>query len=469
MNGLLRLFAIVVLGFLAVFITMNLVDADAVQGLVVTQGIKPASLEADNGFYILWMLDAPPEKELGDQASVMEIRALFDPGFDNDRTIAAYLEKRSGGSRSAQAWKDLSPSFPADTEPASKDWFVFFRDSRLEVQRQEQQYAVLLERYADLLASPKVEDFTLPRIDAPAPNLAMWLKVAKLYTGVQVLKALDGRWVEAATGLLAQVDLCRRSIPSSRTIVFNLVSKAVMTQSLRALACLLDQQLCPRSVASQALAGLPQLSHEEYGARQAFAFEYLAMAGLIDRLESGQPPEGDSPLPAPVRALSPLLLSPNRTKQYFADYWTMMLEYEAKPPHTWPAATVQAHTPLSSRFLWWMQNAAGKVLADVAVPSMERAVHRSYALKARHDLVRISAELRLAHTQGQSVEFTLRGLDTFQALDPYSGRNYMYSQRDGLLYSVGPDRVDAGGAEKLRESGMNYDIAIAVSGIRTAS
>src|SRR3990172_11761269 len=123
----------------------------------------------------------------------MPIRALFDPGYDNDRTIAAYVETRGSRARSSQAWKDLSPPFPADSDPVGKDWVPFFADNREAVLKQKKQYAVLLSRYERLVASPKIEDFTSPRVDAPIPNLVMWMRVAKLYTGVQIVRALDGR------------------------------------------------------------------------------------------------------------------------------------------------------------------------------------------------------------------------------------------------------------------------------------
>lgn len=459
---LLNVLGILVLGGIVAFIALNLFDSEAVQNPITPPNLKPASLAADNGFYILWLLAEPAETEIAARSAIMPIRALFDPGYDNERTIAAYVETKISKARSSQAWKEFSPPFPADTDPAGKDWFPFFTDNRQAVVKQKEQYAVLLSRYERLLASPRIEDFTLPRDDAPLPNLVMWMKVAKLSTGIQIVQALDGQWAEAASALIAQVDLCRRSISNSRALVFNLVGKAVMTQSLRALACLLSQEACPPAVMSQVLGGLAPLTYAEFGTRQGFTFEYLAMADQIDRIESGRLREDDLDLPLPGY-LGPLLLNSNRTKQYFAEYWNKMIEYESKPPHTWPALTALGYTRQSSHFLWWVRNPVGKIVADIAIPNMEGVARRSYALKARHDLVRISAELHLKRRAGQSAGALLPSLESYRALDPYSGRHYIYNEGNGVLYSIGPDRVDGGGIEKLMRSSMDSDIVMICS------
>ncbi len=141
----------------------------------------------------------------------------------------------------------------------------------------------------------------------------------------------------------------------------------------------------------------------------------------------------------------------------------MMIEYESKPPHTWPALTTLRYTSQSSHFLWWVRNPVGKIVADIAIPNMERVVHRSFALKAGHDLTRISAELHLKRRAGQSAGELLSNLESYRELDPYSGRHYLYNAGNGVLYSVGPDRVDGGGVEKLMRSSMDSDIVMICS------
>jgi hypothetical protein len=59
------------------------------------------------------------------------------------------------------------------------------------------------------------------------------------------------------------------------------------------------------------------------------------------------------------------------------------------------------------------------------------------------------------------VEEILKELETYQSLDPCSGKPYVWEPEKKVLYSIGTDGVDNEGVEKLNEEkGSDFVIPV---------
>ncbi|NIM17357.1 MAG: hypothetical protein GTO45_35575, partial [Candidatus Aminicenantes bacterium] len=135
---------------------------------------------------------------------------------------------------------------------------------------------VLYNRFRMMIYSPVFEDFICLDADAPLPNLLAWLHAAKLYTAVNMLKALEGDWENGVGNLLDEVDFGKRAVKSSRFLIVNLISKAIMHLPLQAVGSLMNRRDCPTAVYEMVLKRTPALTYEEYGTHNSFICEVVA-------------------------------------------------------------------------------------------------------------------------------------------------------------------------------------------------
>ena len=106
----------------------------------------------------------------------------------------------------------------------------------------------MLARYEKLIDCESFSDFTLIRADSPIPNLLAWLHMAKLSIALDVMAAQNGNSQEAAAHLLRHLRFATKVIPNSRTLITNLVAKAVARMSIWALNDIMNQKDCPPEV-----------------------------------------------------------------------------------------------------------------------------------------------------------------------------------------------------------------------------
>ncbi len=76
-------------------------------------------------------------------------------------------------------------------------------------------------------------------------------------------------------------------------------------------------------------------------------------------------------------------------------------------------------------------------------------------------MVRLAAELHLKYTPGHDVLETLKGLDGYKSIDPYSGKPFRWNSEKSCIYSLGFDGKDQQGAVKVRRR-RGTDLAIKV-------
>ena len=447
MKKIILIVLLVLFGLCLAYVGFNRIDAKADPGMFSAKDLPEADFDYDNGFYRLWTLGLDDAKDVEAPAVKERYRRLFDPRFDNGKEIAAFdgekhnkketsIERRLGSVLRAEMRRVLeigaAPPPPIGRLLAKKEDFARFREAQ----------PVLLRRYEDFLASPTYQDFTLPRPYSPIPNLITWLNLAKVRVMLAVIDAADGMWLEAADSLLRQADFCKKAIAGHGTLIGNLIGKATLTLSLQGLAYLMNQKECPEAVFARVLEALPPIRYEEYGTRNGFIGEFLFSRHIIEHASAAtirsslQSAEGFFPI---------FLLQKNRTLNDYLEYLQNVIELEASPLQG-DLESVFAPRVRSRRAFWWLRNPTGKRLFDLMVPNMGMVAYKALRTRSIYDMTRISAELHLRYDPARSVQENLSVLATYQTLDPCSGKPYIWNEERQVLYGVGLDRVDGGGA-----------------------
>ena len=96
-------------------------------------------------------------------------------------------------------------------------------------------------------------------------------------------------------------------------------------------------------------------------------------------------------------------------------------------------------------------------------PVLQHYVYRSHELQVRYELTRLLARARLA--AGLEMKLNTAALRRLLAVaterDPFSGSSYRFSPEWETLFSIGPDRRDDRGHERL-ESWRDSDITVPI-------
>ncbi|MCP5107876.1 MAG: hypothetical protein GY950_31095 [bacterium] len=412
--------------------------------------MPPVSFEKNNGFYRLWTLTEPPDVDIESDAVFQKYRQMHDPQFDNDKYIEKWKKsgndwqisnaKKGNFKPYADKWdailKDDNDwlNFPAEL---MDDWSQNVLKKRELFTRLKSELQVLADRYQKLVDCGEFQDFTLVVKDSdifyltPIPNLLAWLRVSKIYTVDSMLEALDGNWEQGVGRLLAQIEFAKKSVKTSRTLITNLIGKAVTRMSLHALISLMNQKECPKAVYLQIVDGMPPIQYEEFGHRLPLMAETFAI-GQRPKKEGG------------------LFYQVNRTQQYYYDYLKKLYDADSVPPYQWKSHPLEDNNVKTGLF-WWLQNPGGKIdfhnfLEKKTGRNLFTASFKGYAVKTYYDLVRISAELHLNYTPDKPVQKILDGLQTYRTLkDTGSGKPYIWNEERQLLYGIGFDREDNNG------------------------
>jgi hypothetical protein len=419
---------------------------------LVKSVFPPANFEPNNGYYRLWTLAEPLDADIESEETLLKYRRMHDPAFDNTR----YLKEWNADKNNWRFEGDYRGPFKSYTlerrellkkhgvfdsfsGTSIREWPQFVLAKKEYLLQLKSMFRVFLRRYEKLVASEVFVDFTLPRHDATLPHLLAWLLVGRLYNTVNILEALEGDWENAVSRLLAHVDLHKKIVGTSRTILVNLVGKAVMREALYALVGLMNEPEFPDELYEKIARGLPPMKYEEFG----------TLGLVVEGYSLCNPKKGH------------FLMQPNRTGQYFCDYVAKLLECDWTPPYQWkfhPLEDIEVKTG----WFWWLQNPVGKIIFQEKVKSdalknLFTTTHKSYWLKAAYDMTRITAELHRAYVPGKPVQEILNSLETYRTwVDPCSGKPYVWNDQKQLLYSIGIDREDDGGVMDFNTMEADY-------------
>lgn len=454
------LIVVVLVGLIVLYIGINLFDEGLRPGIYTEKDLLPVSFDKSNGFYILWGLSEPGDVEVQSEAYTREIRKLFEPGSQRDQHVKNFNSSNYKKNFGPYAKAIRKITFPRSFQ---EDWNSVIIPQSKEVEEAREACSLLLRRYENLIAAPTFEDFTTPGFSSPIPNLLAWLMTARLYTAVQTSEAVKGKWEASVQALLNHINFGKKAISHSRMIIGNLIGKAVTDISLQGLVSILNHPECPGSVYPKVLAGLPYLKYEEYGTRDAFIGECLSCFAIIDTTGSADIiNHGGGFHFVQILPKTPFLKK-NQTKNYFFDFYSLLIAAEEQEPYQWNRSTVkEAKEFLKTKgAFWWLRNPLGKLIFDIAIPDMTLTVFKSYRTRAYYEMTRILAELHLKYSPEKPVEDILKELESYKSLDPCSGKPYVWGPFKKVLYSIGTDGVDNGGVEKLNQE-KGTDVVIPV-------
>lgn len=460
--------AVVVLA--AAFLALNLADAgrpvmmaapslNAESLETFAAGLTgPAVFDKDNGFYGLWTLTEPDDADIAADAALLKYRGLQDPSLDITKHREAWLKDKANWATNkehypfkahAETRKRLiagNGDFDSYFASHPRDWIQSIRERRVALEELKTDFRVPLERYQKIIRSEKFSEFTEVSLEAPLPNLLAWLHTAKAYNAVQIALALDGNWTDAITGLLEHVKFGKRVIRSSRTLIVNLVGKAVAREALMALVCLMNQPEFPTELYGSVSAGLIPLKHEEYGSRVPLLLEGYLYSSSVEQ--------------------GGLFYQKNRTRQYFFDYFSRLADLEISEPFQWRNHPSEMN--VKTGFFWRLQNAGGKEAFQSTVSNnfggnMYTVVFKSFNLRTTYEMARIAAEVHVLCRAGKTVEQALAESVLYRELpDPCSGEKYRWNPGKQVLYSLGTDKNDDGGVLRRESEDTDNPVPIIV-------
>jgi hypothetical protein len=450
--GLRVLIILVALG--AAYIGFNQIDAPPAR-FDLGEGIDTSSLQSladsvwgqasfdkNNGYYRMWSLTEAEDVDIESEELLLKYRRMHDPQYDNDKYIKewganendwTYKKKFKGPYKKYMQKRyqilDKSGVFDSWSGSSIRDWAHMILEQKEAVIELKSLYQVFLDRYQKLVDSEIFEDFTIVRYDSTIPHLLAWLHVGRLYNTVHMLDALEGNWEKGVSYLLDHIKFTKKTIKTGRTIILNLVGKAMMREALYGLVSLMNEPEFPKTLYKKIINGLPPITYEEYGTK-----------GLIVEAYSTSQFKKRN-----------LLLQRNRTQQYFYDFFAKLVNSEKIPPYQWKSHPLENNN-VKTGWFWWLQNPAGKILFHKKYQSTPEknnlfvTIYKSYWLKAQYDMTRIAAELHLNYVPGKPVQEILDSLTTYRTwIDPCSGKPYKWDQQKQVLYSFAVDRDDDGG------------------------
>lgn len=442
----------------------------------LTELFKQASFDKSNGYYRLWTLTEPPGVDIESDAEIYKFRKLHDPQYDivkynkeweDSGNAWTYAEKeranpkqyRRGSYQQYRAERDKilakDSKWMNFQEKVMDDWCRELREKRDSVLQLKSAYGVLLERYQKLIDCELFEEFTIVMKDGDIftegaiPNLLAWLDVGKLYVVVNMLDSVDGNWHQGTANLLKHIEFAKKSVRNSRTLIVNLVGKALTRVALHGLISIMNQKDCPKEVFQQVLDGLPPIDQEEFGNSKQLLCE-----GFISAHQA--------------KKRGGLFYQVNRTQQYYFDFMAKMYLANKTQPYLWKEYPL-ANSDIKRGWFWWLQNPGGKsefqkFIDDKTGEGFLVTSFKGYAVKSFYDLTKISAELHLNYTPGKPVQEILNGLETYRTLlDPCSGKPYIWKEDRQILYGIGLDRKDNGGGDSTRYTqmeGVDYTIPV---------
>jgi hypothetical protein len=402
----------------------------------------PANFDRDNGFYKLWTLIEPIGTNIESDVLLTNIQRMHDPKYNNEKYLKEYIGNDKSWVAGRKYTGYLKPFMDKRTELIKKhgkfdsysgnkdrDWAQFLysrKDAALEL---ISMYQPFLDRYHKLVDSDVFQEFTTSRPDASLPNLLSWLQIGRLYITEGMINALDGDWEAGIHQILAHIELTKKGLRGSRTLLFNLIAKALMKESLYGLASLMNQPEFPDRVYQKVIHELVPLQYEEFGTRVPLLLETYSLS----HAKRGG-----------------LLFQQNRTRQYLFDFLSNLVNSEKILPYKWQSHPLE-YKKVKEGLFWWLENPVGKIKFEKAATSdtvrnLFAAIFKAYSLKAVYDMTRISAELHLNYTVDKPVQAILYSLETYQTwLDPGSGNPYKWHPKKQLLYSFSTDRDDDDG------------------------
>lgn len=451
-------------GVLILWLLFNQFDAPEPKNVFSREDLRASYFGPDNGFYLLWGLVEPPEVDITSPETMGKYRAIFDPPgeTDNFKRLKEFdAAKYKGGYK--PFFKKLTNLQNLFVKKGEISWKQLESMNLKKMLPLDPDLNVLIERYRKLISAEDFQDFTEFHYLSPIPNLLTFLHVSRLYTAIHGVGALEGNWEENVSALFDQIDGTKKMIKGGRILVLNLVAKAVIIRTLNAVTYLMNRKECPGEVYELVTRRMPELQYEEFGSRDSFVGEFLAMGSVVSRGKAAIAFKFGEEFTFMEKLMVLLTYQRNRVSRMHYEYIKRCIDYESIPPHQWEGGFEAINMPRTRGAFWWFHNPGGKMLNDYWNANLSNVIHRSYRLKSIYDMVRIAAELHLHYSPDKPVQEILNSLTVYREIkDPCSGKPYRWNDEKQVLYGIGTDRKDDGGVKTKDLSSLNTDHPVPV-------
>ncbi|NIM17684.1 MAG: hypothetical protein GTO45_37445 [Candidatus Aminicenantes bacterium] len=428
-------YGILVFVLIMLYFGYLLYQGSPVKGEFTEKDLAPASLEPDNGFYIFLAFLEPPEVDIYSPEVIAGYRETFNsPGAQNPREqIRNAIKRGEDAFKKIEKYDKLLKQFwklynPLKHPLQKKDPLAYFLSVKEDVEKIKEGCSFLLKRYQTLMDAKKVEDFSHPGIYfSTYEHTKIIIQVHRLFHVVNIIDAAEGKWESAVGNILKEISFYHRFLKTARgergygNYYFAWV---VLWKTYELLPRLLNHKSCPGNVYARTLAGLQAIPNRTFTHRNAVISTYIANVTILNQQESWK-----------------IYIPRNRIKQYYLNAYRRLLELGDQPPY-------QRRETVKNTIRQMMGNK--KIPFDIfddwgPLKMMERIIRLPYQIRALNDLICICAELYLKYDPGLRLEKNLEKLDTYKAIDPFSGTPYRCNPEKRVFYSIGPNRSDDGG------------------------
>ncbi|WFB36619.1 hypothetical protein P3T73_02440 [Kiritimatiellota bacterium B12222] len=293
-----------------------------------------------------------------------------------------------------------------------------------------------------------------------------WLSMGKFLVGSSKWLREEGQWEEAVDRALLAASFGNLIMQAPESLIQYLVGVAQVNLAMTELRELSFQEQCRSEDLLRIAEALENLTAPEQAGIVAMKQEFKVIQHTLGDFEKEQMTWGfieslnssaSSSLVSKIK-IPGYFFRPNQTEQIFAAFFTIGIENFAKPYAERKEDGLDNLLKGSRGVKRLLQpNALGDLLVMILCPSFESIVKTTYKVSAEIRATQVLVALQLSRREQGSLPEKLEllvpvYLDTVP-VDPFDGQPFRYDVERGILYSVGVNGVDDGGAELLLEEG----------------
>lgn len=428
------------------YIVSNLRDRAPKPGEFFSQNdLIPLSNKPGNGFYRVWTLWLPKDRNIDTDPIVKKIRDFYanaeamipEQAKDLANTIQNLQMTHHLGLPESLSFKPLEPGQRCSLVQTQREEIVKLRET----------FGFLLDRFRGMVTSPYVQD-TSPvfLIEKPLPRLQPWIKLTRIFIASAILTALDGEWEKGMADLFSLLRFSKNYLESSRSLLTYVSASVSVEFALSAIMELADHKDCPDSIFEGILEQIPPLetSAGAFSCKNQMVAEYLSSVHTLD--SQFQMKLRDSGM---NWLLTRLFYSPERTRFYFYRLFSRYIEYDRTPPYQWQTSPREMFKEIVmskvSGWFWWWRNPVGKKIFYTISPAIIVHVWSTHRFNSTYSMIRFAAMIKQRHRAGMPWLKAVDPPEIQNSVDPFSGKRFMYVSSGQYLCSVGPNgQLDIG-------------------------
>ena len=324
-------------------------------------------------------------------------------------------------------------------------WDQAFAAAILEANRR------ILEQLDKALSAPRFEFEPLPNTSAPITHLRGFMALSSIQRLKARLELEAGREARAVSETLKLIRLGHRAEEGKGCGFETAVAAEIASRGLEDLTDLVRRTGMGPDQLRPLLEELPRYHMTEEAFKESLKTEYSLTGRSLEEL--GVEKLADYYLmPGPSWFSRRLCFKPNATRRLYAEGFRAIRNELSAPPGKREKVDFDA---LSGGRVGWFpgRNRVGRSLFQVAMPLMERQLLRSrVGRELRLSFLRVLIALKCHKLSKGSFPRSLEELvPEFLPevpLDPYDGKPLRYSADEKILYSIGADLEEAGGAAR---------------------